>query len=221
MLTQLQGFDEVMGFGKGYVIWMFSLFLVRSCHFSWMSCFQTVVLQVKIFFQFVYIMFCNPKITSQKTSDGHPSNPWSKKTLEVWKTGPDKLRSWFQISTECLGGNFVEGPLREIISWKLRSSHGVSNFFGNIFFLVKKSVIQVMWRPFRPILFGGRKKNLTTQWFANATLKSCETRISLGSPNLKGKWDSTKNHSQEDNLPKLPFDDLQWGFWTVKSPQHE
>ena len=83
MLTQLQGFDEVMGFGKGYVIWMFSLFLVRSCHFSWMSCFQTVVLQVKIFFQFVYIMFCNAKITLQNTSDPHPSNPWS---------GPNPLR---------------------------------------------------------------------------------------------------------------------------------
>lgn len=107
MLTQLQGFDEVMGFGKGYVIWMFSLFLVRSCHFSWMSCFQTVVLQVKIFFQFVYIMFCNPKITSQKTSDGHPSNPWSKKN-------PRGMENWARQTSVLIS------DIHWVSRWKLR-----------------------------------------------------------------------------------------------------
>lgn len=59
--------------------------------------------------------------------------------------------------------------------------------------------------------FCWKEKNLTTQWFAkHATLKSCETRIRLGSPNLKGKWDSTKNLSQEDNFGKILAKTTLW-----------
>lgn len=85
-------------------------------------------------------MFCNAITLHplQNTSDPHPSNPWSqKKKPEVWKTGPDKLRSWFQISTECLGMEAVWGTRWGFISWKLRSSHGVSNFFATSYFLWK------------------------------------------------------------------------------------
>lgn len=87
--------------------------LVRSCHFSWMSCFQTVVLQVKIFFQIVYIMFCNAKITSQNTSDAHPSNPWSQKNPSRYgKLGPTNFGLDFRYPLSVSVETSLRDPLR-------------------------------------------------------------------------------------------------------------